>query len=226
MKGIVFSMKNHKKIFGFTKQPKRITAFSFKRFWTYYSVQVFFALCFFVGIVFGSRFVSTASADFLKKIDFLFLTNLQSRLELSAFEIFSASFASDFIFILLAFLSGLSAWGIFSLSFLCAFKGIGVGISSMYLYSQYSITGIGFYILVVLPGTVLFFFAFICALREAFTQSLALFRILFSSETNLSMSRYTKTYLFRNGVVVVFTMFSSVINMILWVLFANMFNFK
>ena len=93
------------------------------------------------------------------------------------------------------------------------------------MFSQYSVTGIGFYILVVLPGTVFFLLAFVTALKEAFSQSTLLFKLYFASSGDTPMSRYVKTYLFRNFIILIFTALSAIVDMILWIVFANMFNF-
>lgn len=225
MKGIVFSIKHRH--YGSSKQhhTSRIHNFSIKRFFSYYGVQSFFLIIFILGIVLGSFSYKGASDNLLTSLDFLFVTNLDNRLKLSAFDIFSSSFASNFLFVFAVFLLSFTAWGIFALPFLCAFKGFGVGISSAYMFSQYSVTGIGFYILVILPGTVLFLFAFITALKEAFSQSFYLLKMYIPSATDSLLLRHTKTYLFRNFVILIFTAFSAIVDMIMWVVFANMFNF-
>ncbi len=224
MKSIVFSLKHREYDFlhGFSRNRR---LFSLKKFISYYAVHLAFFLIFVVGIVLGSFSVKNATSDFLKNLDFLFVTNLSARLDLSAFSIFCSSLASNFIFIFIAFLLAFSAWGTFALPLLCVFKGYGVGISSAYLFWQYSVTGIGFYILVILPGTVLFLFAFIMALKESLFASFGLFKFYITSKTDLISQKLIKTYFFRNSLVLVFVALSSVLDMLLWMLFANMFKF-
>lgn len=225
MKGIVFSVKRNRRISSNKNILSSITDFSFKRFFSFYGVQCFFLLTFILGVVLGSVSVRSASVDLLDRLDFLFVTNIDNRLELTPFDIFCSSFASNFIFLLACFLFSFSAWGMFALPVLCAFRGFGIGVSSVYLFSEYSITGVGFYILVVLPGTVLFLLAFITALKESFTQSINLLRMYFPSKSDGLLLRHMKTFFFRYFVVVVFATFSAVVDMLLWVVFANMFNF-
>lgn len=225
MKGIVFSMKRT----GYLPKPfhraPRIHSYSIKRFMSFYGVQTLFFVILILGVVLGSFSFSDASDDFLERLDFLFMTNLDTRLGLSAFSIFCSSFASDFIFVLLAFLLSFTLWGTFALPFVCAFKGFGIGISSAYMFSQYSVTGIGFYILVVLPGSVLFLLTFITALKEAFSQSALLLKMFLAPSDELPIRKYTRTYLFRNFVILIFTALSAIVDMTLWIVFANMFNF-
>lgn len=225
MKGIVFSINKHSRPHRFVEKPRHIHSFSLKRFFSFYGIHFFFMLDFILGIVLGSLSLDSASSQTLDTLDFLFVTNLDNRLDLSAFEVFSASFASDFVFVFVVFLLCFSAWGVFALPMVCAFKGFGVGISSTYMFTQFGVTGIGFYILVILPGTVMFLFAFITALKEAFLGSYSLLKVYFPSSRDGLMHRYVKTYLYRNFVILLFVILSAIIDMIFWVIFANMFNF-
>lgn len=225
MKGIVFSIKHREHQHVGMRAIPFLRDFSFRRFFSFYGVQCFFFLTFILGIILGAFYLRSASDSLLLKLDFLFVTNLDNRLELSAFDVFCSSFSSDFIFVFMAFLLGFTVWGMFALPLLSAFSGFGVGISSAYLFSQYSVTGIGFYILVILPGTVLFLLAFITALKESFSQSFSFLKLYFPSNSDVLLLRHTKTFLFRYFVVIVFCAFSAIVDMLLWVVFANMFNF-
>lgn len=225
MKGIVFSIKHRERHYRPQYHNRHITFASIKRFFSRYSIELLFSLVFLLAIVLGSFSFDRVSDDTLQKLDFLFLTNLDNRLELAPFDLFCSSFASGFVFIFASFLLSFTAWGMFALPLLCAFRGFGVGLSSAYMFSQYSVTGIGFYILIVLPATVLFLFAFIMSLKESFTQSVLLLKTYFSSTYDAFLLRRTKTYLFRNCVILILVAFSAVIDMVLWLLFAGMFNF-
>lgn len=225
MKGIVFSFNEHSRPHRFVEKPRRIHSFSIKRFFSFYGIQFFFMLDFILGIVLGSLSLKSASSDTLNALDFLFVTNLENRLSLTAFEVFYASFASDFVFVFAVFLLNFACWGVFVLPLICAFKGFGVGISSAYMFTKFGVTGIGFYILVILPGTVMFLLCFITALKEAFIGSFNLLKAYFPSSRDGLLHRYVKTYLYRNFVILLFVVLAAIIDMIFWVIFANMFNF-
>ena len=226
MKGVVFSVKHKERHCLPYNSHRNITKKSVIAFVKRNSLQLLFAVVFVLSIILGSISFSRISPDTLRKLDFLFLTNLDNRLKLTPFDLFCSSFASDFLFVFVAFLLSFTAWGMFALPLLCAFKGFGVGLSSAYMFAQYSVTGIGFYILVVLPATVLFLFAFLMSLKESFAQSVLLLRTYFSSTYDAFLLRHTKTYLLRNCVILVMVAFSAAVEMVLWVLFAGMFNFK
>lgn len=224
MKGIVLSFGSFKR----GKEQRAFTrrrGFDVRRFLSSYSIHLVFVAIFMISVIYGFFSVKNFSPRFLGQLDFLFVTNMQQRLGLSAFSIFCSSLASGFLFIFVAFLMGFSAWGMAFLPFLCAFRGFGVGISSAYLFTQYSISGIGFYILVILPGTVLFLLSFIIALKEAFTASTLLFRFYFSTKQEHSLCRHTRTYIVRNSYVLLLLVACALLDMLLWVLFANLFRF-
>lgn len=225
MKGIVFSLKKESHRLK-NEKFKTMRSFSVKQFLTQYGVFTFYILFFIFGIIYGSASFKKISPDFLEKLDLLFLTNLANRIELSAFEVFCSSFASDFLFVFASFLLSFTAWGIVCLPFLCAFKGYGVGLSCAFLYSEYSVSGLGFFILVILPGTVLFLFAFLLALKESLSHSLIVLRMYFPTFADVLLLRHLKPFFLRYFIVIIFVMLSSAFDMILWVLFAKLFNFK
>lgn len=224
MKSIVFLSKDgickHK-----SHKFRHTRPFTPKRFFYYYGIQTFFMMLFVVGIFLGAFYLKNANDVLFQKLDFLFITNLNNRVKLSLFNVFCSSLASNFIFVFTAFLLAFSAWGYLALPFLCMFRGFGVGLSSAYLFTNYALTGIGFYILVLLPGTVLFLLAFIMMLKESLLASVSMFRLYFTSKSDSLSSKYKKAFFVRNSIVLVFIAFSSFVDMILWVLFANMFKF-
>ena len=225
MKGIVFSVERD---FSRLKNEHRrpFAEFSLKRFFSLYGLYVFYISSFIFGIIFGALSFSKVDTSVFEQLDLLFMTNMEERMKLSAFEIFTASFASDFLFVFSAFLLSFTAWGIVTLPLLCAFRGYGMGLSSAFLFSQYSFSGIGFFILVILPGTVLFLFAFMLALRESFSHSLIVLKMYFPSVSDVLLLRHLKPFFLRYFVVMIFTVASALFDMMLWVLFANLFKFK
>ena len=80
MKGIVLSVKRGKFSFGAHHHAPRIHSFSIKRFLSFYGVHSLFFVVLVLGVVLGSFTFSNASEDLLKRLDFLFITNLENRL--------------------------------------------------------------------------------------------------------------------------------------------------
>lgn len=224
MKGIVFSLSSFDRFRPHSSSGRK-SRFDLVRFFRTYGIHTVFVLIFFFGVIYGSLSIKSFSPRFFSKLDFLFVTNMTERLNFSAFSIFCSSLASGFLFIFAAFLMAFSAWGMAFLPILCAFRGFGVGISSAYLFLQYSLSGIGFYILVILPGTVLFLFSFIIALKESFGASVSLFKLYFFAKSEVVCKKFLRTYIVRNTYVLMLLLASALMDMLLWMLFANLFKF-
>ena len=166
MKGFVLHFNSNKKIFRLPDLKKR--RLDLRRLVSRFGMQAFFSALFLIGLVVGAASSKSFDKNTFDKLDLLFVTNIEARLEMSVVDIFISCFVSYFLFILCAFLSAVSAWGFAAVPLLCALKGFTVGLSTAFIFSLYKISGIGFYILVVLPGTVLFLLTLIKYCSAAF----------------------------------------------------------
>ena len=126
----------------------------------------------FAGIITGSFCGASADEALMKKMNVIFLTDYHVRSSNNAADVFIASFACSFIFLLTLLICGLSLWGFIPSAAVPFIKGYGYGLSVGYLYSIYGFPGIIYNILIILPG------AFICcavlcaACCESLTHSL------------------------------------------------------
>ena len=189
-----------------------------------YSTVIFFTAVFAVGTLAGSIAAGRAEEPFLQKLDFLFTTNLDVRLSQPIFATFSASFASNFLFLLYVFLCGLAPWGGLVIFFAPAFKGFGTGLSAGYLFITYGFKGVGFYLLVVLGGTFLFCFALIIECIQSHFVCCKIAKCVFkSSESDSPVTTYVKNYLFRSFYVLILTAVAAVLDMLLWTAFSGLF---
>lgn len=221
MKGFVLHLKRRHnlpsrrascKITGFSNQIRR------------YSVAVFFAFVFAGGMLMGTLSAKSADESTLTRLDFLFATNLSSRLEQSVISTFSASFASDFLFLLFVFLCGLAPWGICFVFIAPAFKGFGTGLSAGYLFITHGFKGVGFYLLVILGGTFLFSFALIIQCIQAHLLSAKIAKCVFTSKNpDISVNLLVKTYLYRSFCALVMTTGAALLDMLLWTAFSGLF---
>ncbi len=183
----------------------------------------FFTAMLTAGLIIGSISVNGLSGKTLESMDLLFATNLPERLKGGLSAAFAASFSSDFIFLFVSVLCALSLWGAVILPFIAAFKGFGIGLSAAYLVSSYGVKGALFYFLIILPAVFVFSIALIFELSACF-----------SVNKNIIINIVKgKTYPFK-GAVFAFLKKSikyflaafaaSVLNAVLWVLFAGLFN--
>lgn len=175
------------------------------------------ALFFTAGIIWGAVVELKADEAFLFNMDFLFTTNLDSRLGVSLLSSFMAHFASNFIFICAALFCGLSPLGVGLIPFVSAFKGFGTGLSAAYLMSTFGLKGLGFYIVVVLPGAFVFSLVLLYMGNESMRISLKIAKVFFSQkEEILPLSKFVRRYLFRCTYFLLMSAVGALIDMFLW----------
>ena len=104
------------------------------------------------GMMIGSKSVNTITDEDLKKLNFLFITNFKERNFQSNYMIFVSSFSSIFLFTILIILTSLSIMGFIFIPIIIFFRGMGLGITAGYLYALYGLKGIGYHLLILLPG--------------------------------------------------------------------------
>ena len=63
-----------------------------------------------IGTAFGAVFEKNADEQLLKALDLIFLTNFRFRRDTAWYSVFTASFAADFIFLLVVFAGSLSVF--------------------------------------------------------------------------------------------------------------------
>ena len=218
MKGIVFSL-------GFPRK-KRFRLPDIRSLIKRYGLFISFAGALLAGLVLGAFYARNADSRTLRSLDMLFTTNLESRLGQDAFGTFCACFASDFLFLLSVYLLGVAAWGIPFIMGLVGFKGFGTGVTAGYLCLSHSLGGAGFYLLVLLPGTFLFCLAlvrFSCSAfrfsKQMFCRSLSRSQILSSPRQEL----FSFTSRFLSALAITFA--ASLLDTLLWTLFAGTFKF-
>ena len=224
MKGIVFDFRKNAKLLRLSDIRKggarlRLTI---RR----YGTQTVFCALFLFGLIAGAASCRAFDSSVFDRFDLLFVTNLGARMEMSAFDIFVSCFVSYFLFIFCAFLCAFSAWGFAAVPLLSVFKGFTVGLSSAFIFSLYKLSGIGFYILVILPGTVLFLFTLInysvCGFRLSFRyMRLSAFGYDREPELKVKIKEFLRKTLF----AFIVSGACAAADMLLWILFANKFDF-
>ena len=178
------------------------------------------------GLVCGAVYAHSANSSLLQSLDFLFMTNLEARLAQGALGTFCACFASDFIFLLLVYLFGMTLWGIPFVVFTVMLKGFGTGLTAGYLSMTYALSGVGFYLLVLLPGTFLFCFFLAKFSASAFVCSKRFFISALKKDAPLVSQREQTMHLssrFLTALIATFT--ASLLDTVLWTLFAGAFKF-
>lgn len=236
MKGVVFTVSKNRQ---FKNPLKALREIDYKAYLNQYGLATFFVITVFIGVFLGAFRAKGADSDLALGLDFLFTTNLQSRLSQSVFETFCSCFFSNFLFLFAVFLCGLAPWGMAVIPMITTFKGFGVGLCAGYLYSAYGLKGIGFYMLVLLLGIFIFTVALIVQSQNSFKLSKRIFKELFffkrNNNTLVITSDYKtvekginedlRLYLLYSGYMLIMSAGAAFADTVLWCFFAPIFNF-
>ena len=182
-----------------------------------------FVLLVAAGLAAGCRLSAQLGDDTLGRLDFLFVTNLPERLGGGFAGVFAASFASDFLFISAAFLMGLCPWGAPALIALAFFKGFGVGVSAGYLILMYGFGGMWFYLLVLLPGMLVFTAALVvqlCASCEVYRRMMI---VLFCGR-GAGFGDHLRLYLRKSAAALLLSLGAAAADSLLWIALAGVLN--
>lgn len=198
----------------------------FRGFLKRYGALCFLTSFFLIGLVIGAFFARDADKAFLNSLDFIFATDFESRSEQTIFITFAASMTSSFIFFIAEIFSALSAWGAVSLPLILCFKGVGVGISAGYLYKAYGLQGIGFYMLVMLPGVIILTISLILQARQSLRFSVSVWMKLCKNKTHLrSAEPVLSQFLINSCYMLLGVAIASLTDALTSTFFAGMFSF-
>ena len=183
--------------------------------------MVLLALILLGGLVLGAIYARTAGFDALDRLDFLFAGNFRARRTEPYLSIFTASFASSFLFVFTCFLCGLSMWGIIFVPAVLIFRGFGLGLTSGYLYAAYGWKGILYNLSVILPG------AFFCclAILMASLEAMRFSRLIASGSRNASARNSLRSYAGRFGIILLISCLAAGIDLLLSICLGWMFVF-
>lgn len=174
------------------------------------------AVCLLAGTVCGTTASVYSGAQMLQRFDLFFQTSASMRLTEPVYMVFSASFASSFLFLLICFLCGLSIWGFLFVPIILFFRGYGVGLTAGFLCFSYQWKGALFHLLVLLPGIFFICLALLFAGREAFRASKGLARTGHMEFRN---------YLMRFGFSLSLAFGAAILDVVTSVCFAGLFSF-
>lgn len=137
--------------------------------------------------------------------------------------IFLNSVSVNLFFLLLINFAGLSCVGIPLTVLIILIKGLGFGFYSGFLFSQFSMSGIGYYLITVLPGAVLSNTALLLACNNSAFLSADILAVTLSKKQ--SDENIIKNYLKKNAVIIAICIIASIIDCVLVKAFEFMFMF-
>ncbi len=224
MKGFVLTLRNDfftGKLSDVVRPLRGIGSFLRRR-----GLQTVLALLFLFGIVLGAACAQSFSRTTYDKLDLLFVTNIGARAQMTLLQIALSCFVSYFLFVFCAFLCALSAWGAAVVPLICASYGFTVGLSSAFIFSLYHMQGIGFYLLIVLPGTLLFALTLLRYCVYCFRLSRCYTILsLFGADREPELNARLKLFLRKSLLILLSVLTCSIVDMMLWMLFADKFQF-
>ncbi|MBQ8209699.1 MAG: stage II sporulation protein M [Clostridia bacterium] len=176
------------------------------------------------GVIIGAGIMGKGSSNvFLSDFKSVFTIFINKRTDLKFYEIFFNSFIINFVFIAAVFCAGLSCIGLPVVISAPVIKGIGYGMLSGYLLTEYSMNGVGYYLLTILPSGVMFMAILLLASSSAWILSKELLAIIF--EKKQPDSTAVITYIKRYAVYFAGTVLTSAVETVFIKAFAYLFTF-
>lgn len=184
--------------------------------------KVLFVL-FLVGMVYGAMLVSLNQEEALKQLGSLMQKFIDKRAEQSIVITFFSSFISSMFLIIVLFILGFFSIGQPCSFFIPLFHGLGLGLSSAYLYSCRGIQGIFFCLVLIAPSAIISTFTLLLGAKESIRFSNKNFKTLFPKKYDQDMQGALKIYVTKFLVLSLFQLISAFVDMIFTFLFARFF---
>lgn len=197
-KGTVLSLKN----------------FRFAEFIAKNNILVMLVLLFIAGIIFG--IFSEQKISFLSDYASAYLDDfINDRTGASFFSVTLESFMSFCVVLLVIFASGTSMLGVLLVPVTAVFRAVLYGAVSAILYSQYSVKGIAFNAVLIVPSALIFIFSLLLAARESVKFSVIILKISFPGTPAVNLSFDFKNYCGRYLFILLIALLSAIIDAVL-----------
>lgn len=206
------------RVLKFSKGESIIRFFSENRL--YISLGALFLISFLVSVVLCKTKGDIAS-NFLKNFTQFFTY----RSDNSFLSILLKSFLGSMLFIALIFSFGTSMLGIIFVPIVFSLAGFLFGGFSAVLYLEYSLGGIAFWAILILPAATVFLIALLLATISALKFSYSLAKLCFYKERKFNVFNDFKSYCSGYSAVLVIVLLSAVIDAFLSTNFLKSFKF-
>lgn len=207
-RGTVLDLKRYNGIIEFIKVNKTLII-----------LTIFFIL----GLSFGIFFLN--SFEPLGKFAESYLNDyIEKRTQNGFFGIAFDSFLSSMLFLAISFICGSSMLGIILLPINVSANGFLYGILASLLYSEYSLNGVAFYAVMILPAAIVSIIALLLASKESIKFSLLLARLTIKTTAPLNLSYDFKNFCGRYLTFSFICLISSIIDAILSTNFLKSFS--
>ncbi len=185
---------------------------------------IIFLSIFAAGMIIGSGLMKdSAQFKFINDFTEMFKIFFNERGEQKVYEILINSLIINISFFLLAFCCGISLIGIPFLVLIPFIKGLGYGMTAGFLFYQYKMSGIGFYLLTIFPTGILCVTALIALCGSAVRMSADIISVVTSKcETDKTL---LTQYIRQSAVYFIFCLFGCITDTLMSKSFLHLFIF-
>lgn len=177
------------------------------------------------GMAFGAVLVkSSANHEWLEQLMKLLQEYSIMRSSQSLFSTMCNSLFANLIFLAVAFTAGLCALGLPFLTLLPFIRGLGLGAVFGYLYSAKALAGVGYCLLILLPGAILSIATLLIGCREGITMSFDVFSVMSGKKTLDSYHNF-RLYCARFGILLALLVCASLADALFAKAFSGFFHF-
>lgn len=166
---------------------------------------------FIIGITAGT-FLNNSKSNFSAFFDSYSNDFLKLRILKNFFEIFTDSFLTSFIFILLIFLFGTSVTGPVTVPLVVMLRGMIFGSLVGNIYSQFELKGITFNAVILIPSTLITVIFLLIAAKESMQFSLQIIDITLPNSAPKNLSFQFGRFCKRQLILVVPIIFSAILD--------------
>ncbi|MCD7826917.1 MAG: stage II sporulation protein M [Clostridiales bacterium] len=166
---------------------------------------------------------SSLSEDISASLSELFYAYFSAGVSKKMYRIFLNSLTVNMIFLIISFFAGLNCFGMPVSVSIVIIRGLGMGMFAGYLYSNYTMSGVGYYLLTVFPGAVLSVSAMLAACNISCFLSIDILSGILNKKQNEAniLGNYLKKFLFLTAAVVG----ASMVDCLLTKAFSYLFSF-
>lgn len=186
---------------------------------------ILLSAAFLIGLLSGVLVVRSAGNAMTENISDTFSAFISARTGQPFFTTFINSFLSISPFLLASFIAGLCIVGTPAVPLIACFRGLGIGLTSGYLYATYGLKGIGFFALIILPHALLSSVALILACRESTGFSMMLMKSISPHAQAINLNVDFKMYCLRYVFILGIFILSSLLDATMSIGFMRFFEF-
>lgn len=178
---------------------------------------------FWAGMIIGCIFINNETNELTEKIASVIEKGFSARSSYTSMQIFKNSLLTHSIFLILAYILGMSGIGYPFICLVPMICGVSNGMVSGYIYSSFGIKGFLYCLTTVYPGLLISLVALIIGSCECLQMSLQVFKIL-TDKNRISCENSAKKYGYQFIVLFGIVIVSAIVETLMCNIFLGKFN--